>query len=544
MNCLNKKGAYKVLSLTGTSLIVGNGPCAMSIAQNLLSQNADILLAAKDTNQALMVGEDTGGNAELLANTKLLGCQGVAENFSVLMDHDGRKITKAVSNIIIAEEAGRSPNFSLYGLTPGDAVLSLSQLIAYSQNPAEYVSLKGKKVLFLTGLADESTPAVLEEIMRFLLILQSDLEAQTYVLTQNLKVAGNGLDALYQETREAGAVYVKFMNTLPEIRQEESGQVVITFYDEIMQQHFRLTPDLTVVDEVLYPTDYLTDLTELLELEKDGNGFPQTDNVHRIAVSTNRRGIWVAGASRGILVPPEELADAGNVAISVIKQEMLAPETADRAEIETGRCARCLTCYRSCSYRAIALDPVPVVIPEACERCGVCAAVCPGDAIRLKGLEHQDIADQITDALSQPAFSELLESSADPFLVAFCCERSASQAGELAKCMGHSLPKGLLTIPVPCAGAISQAHLFSAFSNKADGVLVLTCHEGNCHSEHGNIYAHKKVRQISDLLSGTDFEKDRLIVGTLASNMGKEFADIVNGFEKSIRELNAGNGSR
>ena len=533
-----------MISLTEKSLIVGNGPCAMSIAQNLLSRKAEIILAAKDANLALMVAEEPEtGKAELLANARLLACQGTAGNFSVLMDHDGEKLGRTVSNIIIAEEAARDPNFSHYGLNPGDAVLSLSQIISHLENPLEHAFLQGKKVLFLTGLSEESNPVILEEIMRSALVLQSDLDAQTYVLTKNLKVAGNGLEALYRKTREAGTVYVKFMNTSPEIRQKEDGQAEITFFDEIMQQHFRLTPDVAVVDETIAPTNYLKDLAELLELEKDQNGFPQGDNVHRIAVSTNRRGIWVAGTSRGVQVSTEEITDAGNVAISVIRQETLTSKTEDKAQIETGRCARCLTCYRSCSYRAIALDPVPVIISEACERCGVCAAVCPGDAIRLKGLENQDIATQITEALSQPAFSEIGESSAHPFLVAFCCERSASQAGELAACMGHSLPKGLLTIPVPCAGAISQAHLFSAFSNGADGVLVLTCHEGNCHSEHGNIYAHQKVRQIKTLFSGTNFEEERLFVTTLASNMGKEFSEIANAFEKTIRELNSKNNS-
>jgi coenzyme F420-reducing hydrogenase delta subunit len=103
--------------------------------------------------------------------------------------------------------------------------------------------------------------------------------------------------------------------------------------------------------------------------------------------------------------------------------------------------------------------------------------------------------------------------------------------------MGYSLPSGLRIVEVPCAGSISLAHLLSAFSKGADGVLVLTCHKGNCHAEYGNTYAHRRVNQLVDLLTQLGFEPERLACKTLASNMGREFAETVNAFENSILGL-------
>jgi quinone-modifying oxidoreductase subunit QmoB len=103
--------------------------------------------------------------------------------------------------------------------------------------------------------------------------------------------------------------------------------------------------------------------------------------------------------------------------------------------------------------------------------------------------------------------------------------------------MGYSLPAGLQMVEVPCAGSISLHYLYTAFSQGADGVLVLTCHEGNCHSEYGNIYAHQRVDQVSDRLLKFGFETGRLAYKTLASNMGTEFAETVNAFDKAIFEL-------
>jgi coenzyme F420-reducing hydrogenase delta subunit len=124
-----------------------------------------------------------------------------------------------------------------------------------------------------------------------------------------------------------------------------------------------------------------------------------------------------------------------------------------------------------------------------------------------------------------------------PFIIAFCCRRSAAQARDLATCMGHKLPQGLRVVEVPCSGTVSYDHVFAALDNHADGVMVLTCHKGNCHSEHGNIYAGQTIEHIQDMFSRIGFGKERLLMQTFASNMGAEFAQIANRFEETIVKL-------
>ena len=78
-----------------------------------------------------------------------------------------------------------------------------------------------KKVVFLTGLVKESTPVIAKEVMLSSLVLQKDHNVQTYILTKNLKVAGDGLESLYRETKEAGTIYIKFTDASPDIHQKE-----------------------------------------------------------------------------------------------------------------------------------------------------------------------------------------------------------------------------------------------------------------------------------------------------------------------------------
>ena len=173
-----------------------------------------------------------------------------------------------------------------------------------------------------------------------------------------------------------------------------------------------------------------------------------------------------------------------------------------------------------------------MVDPLACEGCGICAAECPRFAIKINAPADGAISDRI------PGRKRITDNGGFiPSITAFCCDRSAKGAGDLAACMGYSLPPGLQIVEVPCAGSISLAHIFSAFKKGADGVLVLTCHGGNCHSEYGNTYAHRRVDQVSELLPQLGFEPERVSYETFASNMGTEFAETVNDFENAILEL-------
>ena len=423
----------------------------------------------------------------------------------------------------------------MYGLMPTPKVVRLSQVVGMLGDASfgKRHLLKAKKIVFLNGLAKESNPVIAEAIMRSCLKLQSDLKIKTYILTKNLKVAANGLEVLYRETKKAGSVYIKFTDTIPDIHPQKDGGVKIEFTDEITLKKFRLTPDLTVVDEDIVPSDYAADLAGILRLDTDPAGFVQADNVHRNSVFTNRKGIMVAGPSRSIQSAFDQVTDAENAAIAALYLMKSPPaEPEEKAVIDTGKCVRCLTCYRICPFRAIRLNARVSVAPDACERCGICAAHCPENAIRIKNLEPESISDRITAGYKTGA-----EEAFFPFLVAFCCSRSAALAGKLASSTGHKLPVGLKVVEVPCAGSISMAHIFTAFENNADGVLVLTCHLGNCHAERGNMYSQHTVDQITAFFLNIGFEKERLAVKTLASNMGIEFSEIVNRFEENILKL-------
>jgi len=531
----------KGFALDAKTLILGCSRDARQIAEELLETDGDVIVAMPGST------DDTGLFDDLKAGTKAdklevlpvagaVSCSGTVGRFSLTFPAHGEPVTRTVSSIIIADDVVRKPNYSLYGVAASKGVISLSRfndLIDAGAVPAKN-NLPGKRIAFITGLAEESSPVITEEVMHCALKLQQEFNWQTYIFTGNLKVAGSGLEALYRQTKKAGAVYMKFTETIPDIQVNEKGKVTITYIDEIIRESFKFNPDVMVIDEVFELSAFSRDLSKKLGIDTGPDGFGQSDNVHRATVLTNRKGIFVAGISRCVQTLGERQADVGNAALAVLNLYKKPPESKmGKAEIAfTGHCVGCLTCFRSCPYGAIFLTPKVAVDPLSCEGCGICAAECPRFTIKINVSDGETILQRIPDRKNTAHTGDF-----KPSITAFCCSRSAIGAGDLASFMGYALPSGLQIVEVPCAGSISREHLFTAFSKGADGVLVLTCHIGNCHSEYGNDYAHRRVDQFSDMLPQIGFESERLAYKTRASNMGVDFAATVNAFENTILEL-------
>ena len=516
--------------MTERTLLLGNGPVASGIAKTLSAANIPVLLATPETAVSPYI--DAGPFLEVRTETQAIHCTGAVGNFQVVLKDSTGSASVPFTHIVVAEEPQPIPLFSKYGLTPCTTVRTLSDISNSLDTPPLMESTAGKTAVFLIGLAEDSHPHLLKAAMESCLKLQSAYGMKTFIFTRNLKVGASGLESLYRQTRDAGTNYMKFTDAGPSFQQKPDGTVHISWIDEITQLPFTLDADLTVVDEAIAPSPYMTELSHVFCLCMDTTGFFQSDNVHRLSVFTNRQGILTAGACRGAVSPSAWESEIQETVVSLISLiNGTGTPTGDKAEVHSGACVRCLTCYRLCTYRAIVLNAKPVVVPDACQRCGMCAAECPAKAIRIEDLRTQVISERIKPVYSPPA-----DAASAPFLVAFCCSRSAGRARELAALAGSKLPHRLTVIEVPCSGAISVEHIMAAFRHQANGVMVFTCHEGNCHSEKGNTLAARRTAHLKTVLKQIGIDPDRLLLKTLAANMATEFTETVNRFAHQIAE--------
>ncbi|MBW2018677.1 MAG: hydrogenase iron-sulfur subunit [Deltaproteobacteria bacterium] len=549
-NVSSQTALMEEIHMDTTVLVVGGGWHGMKVAYELacigyqvvLIENGtsiggkapgDHLVSTSEQELSVLLKKVKDHEAiEVLASTRLVALSGVPGDFRIRLEQDGQALEKAAGAVVVALEAERVPMLEAYRLNPGENALSQSQIERMLDSPEEkdrFCGEDSKDVLFLVGLQQEGNPLVMERALRSAIELQDTGGCQATILVGNVKLAHDGLETLYKQSRERGVLYFKLRES-PLITQNGLN-FQIKFFDGVLHGDVELTPDVLVVEEAIRPHPQAPDLARVLRIDTDPEGFFQPDNVHYLPVRSNREGIYVIGSARQSSNLRHGWTDVQNAVLAVRQLlgegKRLVPR--EKAKIHRGKCTICLTCFRVCPHGAIYWDNRAVISPVACQGCGICASECPMDAIQL--VDYRD------DQIEAQIFELGNINSNTPQIIAFCCQNSAYEAGQMARLFGSSLPEGLQMIKVPCAGKVDVDYILKAFQAGADGVLVLACHKDNCKSQQGNTFAEWRVEDATRMLAEVGLETERLRFITLASNMPVEFVRITREIEDKLREM-------
>jgi quinone-modifying oxidoreductase, subunit QmoB len=538
------------IELATDVLVLGAGLTGLKAALEIADQGYRVMVAEETADMGVqreirpLAGYPTEAQAQLagllekaekhdrievLSDTAFNGAAGIPGDFRIWLYQAEELLERKVGAIVVASELRLTPLAEGYGLSLGEKVISQSQLEELLADNAH--ALKGKTVAFGVGFAQNGNPLTMERVFRSAITLEEIEDCTAYIFAGDLKVAANGLERIYLEGRDKGAIYVKLQEA-PQFR-AEGGALSVAYFDEIIRQDVELVPDLIVIEEAIEADTLNADLAELLQIDVGPAGFLQTENVHRYPVGTNRAGIFVVGGTRALQGLDLAIVDAQTVALEVKALlgdgSVTAPE--GRAQVDAGKCTFCLTCFRCCPHGAIYWDAgnKPIVSPVACQACGICASECPMDAIQVGEFADDIMQAQIKDAVEAPASA--------PKIVAFCCQNSAVEAGEMARIFQMDLPEGLQVVQVPCAGKVDLDYILSAFAEGADGVVVMACHTSNCKSERGNTYASWRVADAKEKLTAVGLAPERLAFATLAANMGSDFAATVDEMEATLKKM-------
>jgi quinone-modifying oxidoreductase, subunit QmoB len=504
-------------------LICGDGPQAMSVGAGLSLSGRDVIVALNADFKNFTNPVDD--KIKIFDNCQVTACRGVCGDFKVTLNQNGQVKVQPAAQIIIATEAVSKPHDNGFGLKLSDSIWSLEQLSQHLEKTSpDSLENWQEGVAFLTGLGTTGQTPVMADVMQSALTLARDYGRRCFVFCDHVKVAGAGLEALFYAGKEAGVVYIRTGAKKPKITSPKNDSAKIEFWDETIQKKCLLAPAKIIVDEIIGPSAYLKGLIEVFKIEADSAGFAQTENVHRLTVFTSRPGILVAGGARAVLLPAENTYDCTSTVLAGLKAR---PKTTLPYEIDTGLCVHCLTCYRLCPYQAILLQQGDVVISDACEGCGHCKIACPRHAI------HQTNGQKKSQALKSPAPADAHEAA----ITVFVCKRSAAQAAQLARQMQHDLPRRLKLIEVLCAGAVGIERLLTEFTAGADGVMLLSCHEDNCHAGIGRRHASHIVTHLAEALAPLGIDPQRIAAASLAANMASEFARLTNNFAKTVSAL-------
>ena len=469
-----------------------------------------------------------------------------------------RRWTENVGAIVFAPELVSEGNYSPYRLTPSSQIITLEELTAIlfpvSQNTlislpslirenesggekakGEIERLKPDSyIAFLVGLSTEGNVPDMEKALSAALMIREKYRSQVSLFCRQVKVAGEGLERLYQACRDEGVLFFKFDQEGPALLRT-GDEVVLQFEDPVLKLPFELTPDLLVVDSQHSLPSEVRETALSSGIGMDKSCFLQPANVHLLPQASQREGIFIAGPGKGPMLPQAGMEEAGAAALSVhhFFQGRTSEPMNQEITVDKGLCTLCLTCLRYCPHQAIGWTHRIFIHPLACRRCGICASECPMDAIQIDGYSDEEVGTKLEIIRERWARAE----SSQPRIVIFGCQRSAGVAWRKFKACGRQEVQGsrfkfqvqsdVEFISLPCAGKVDPDYLLGALTMGAEGVMVLACPEENCRSIHGNTYARERIREARNYIEEAGLQPEQIRFEHLSSNMGWYLKEII-----------------
>ncbi len=125
----------------------------------------------------------------------------------------------------------------------------------------------------------------------------------------------------------------------------------------------------------------------------------------------------------------------------------------------------------------------------------------------------------------------------EPKIVAFCCNWCSYGGADSAGMGRFQQPASTRIIRVMCSGRIDPFHVFNAFLEGADAVLVTGCHIGDCHYVNGNDKTKIKYKYLESVVQQLGIEKERLQLNWISASEGEKFANFIRDVTEQIKKI-------
>ncbi len=169
---------------------------------------------------------------------------------------------------------------------------------------------------------------------------------------------------------------------------DEGDHLTVWGADTLSGKRIEIDVDLVVLAMAIVPSKGTEELAKIFHINVDENGFLKEAHPKLRPVETTTAGVFIAGTAQGPKDIPDSVAQgsaAAAKAISILAQDELthSPEV---AAVDEELCSGCGICAQVCPYDAIKVERsgIAVVNEILCAGCGVCAAACPAGAIEVK----------------------------------------------------------------------------------------------------------------------------------------------------------------
>ncbi len=354
-------------------------------------------------------------------------------------------------------------------------------------------------------------------------------DTESFVFYMDMRSFGKGFEDLYMRSKAAG---VKYIRGIPgEINHNSNGGMRLAVENTTTNELENYDLDMVVLSIGMEPRKDQKGMQKLLTLSNTSDGFLMESHPKLKPVDAPTQGIFYAGCVEAPKDVKESVTQAGAAAAraSILLNAGKVKIEAITATLDQADCNFCGLCARVCPYNAIE-PPIkkeakyPFIVEAACQGCGTCAAECPTDTIHMRHFTDNQIMQQVEAILAENPQDKI---------VVFACNWCSYAGGDNAGTSRLQYPPTSRLIRTMCSGRVDSKFIMHAFRNGAPVVLLSGCHFADCHYINAVTWTQKRVEKLWDKLEKLGIRPERLQLEWISAAEGQKFAVVM----KAVEEL-------
>jgi len=354
------------------------------------------------------------------------------------------------------------------------------------------------------------------------------------VFYMDIRAFGKGFEDLYMRSKEVG---VKFIRGIPgEVEEHpDTKNLILTTENTSNGNLEKHEIDMLVLSTGVIPRQDNDIIKQLLTLSVTSDGFYMESHPKLKPVDAPTKGVFFAGCAEF----PKDVKDSVTQAsASAARTSILLNAGKVKIEAITSRiipdkCIYCGICARVCPYNAIIVPDkktktLPKVIEAACAGCGTCGAECPSDAIEMRHFTDTQITAQIGSILSENPIDKI---------VTFACNWCSYPGADLAGTSRIQYPTHNRIIRTMCSGRVDEKFILHAFKLGAPIVLVSGCHFSDCHYIDAVRWTQKRIEKLWNKLERMNIRPERLQLEYISAAQGQRWAQTMRDLEEMRKNV-------
>ena len=414
------------------TLVIGGGISGMTAAISLSNQGFRVYLVEKEDELGGMLlrldrlfptnikSEDLLGprvkaaesdqNIVVHKGSRIRSVSGFIGNFEVEVEKmRGGAETLKVGTIIVATGAESYDPVDLYGF--GDDSRIVTQLQFEELLSGDGLEESRTVVMIqCVGSRNSDRPycsrvCCSEAMKNAAKMRETYPKSEVYILYRDLQTYGTSYTPLEWEAKKSLVKLVKYDAKRPPEVTPGDEAIRVRVYSPLLDEDMELEADLVVLSTPLIPREDARELSQMLKVPLNSDGFFMEAHVKLRPLDFATDGIYVCGTAHS----PKEIGESVAQALGAASRAAMPMArgkirtAAIVSVVDEDRCSGCGTCVEVCPYNAIQKDEAGIarVTAAVCKGCGVCGASRPERAITMQHFTNEQLEAQALAALGR-----------------------------------------------------------------------------------------------------------------------------------------------